>query len=209
MKKIFLMTGIMSVLSAPAMAETKWFIGANIGYAGPVLSDDIEDAIDEDFFEDDSGTFIGAFTGGMRFGAFDKFYNGGVSLTWAYMPDLVRVSDGDKSPVYIDGEGDLTTLYITYDNYIKISDNPKSRTDFIASVGLGNAWVKERLTVKGYGGEDFSDSGAMAILKLGFGETIVNGIGWNIMASFIGLNAEDDVDIQGAYSIDFGLKYTF
>jgi len=209
MKKLFLMTGIVSALSVPAMAETKWFIGANIGYAEPVLSDDVDDLIDEDFFEDDSGTFTGALTGGLRFGALEKFYNGGVSLTWAYMPNLIMLSDGDINPVYMDAEGDMKILYASYDNYIKISDNPKSRTDFIASIGFGNAWINEKLEIMGYGKESVSDDGAVAVIKLGFGETIVNGIGWNIMASFIGLNADDDADLQGAYSIDFGLKYTF
>ncbi|MCM1294788.1 MAG: hypothetical protein NC311_04495 [Muribaculaceae bacterium] len=210
MKKFALMTGLLSVLTAPAMGETKWFVGANVGFAGPVLSDDINDAIDDNLFDDNSGTLVTSLTGGMRFGEHDKIYNGGASLTLSYMPNLVRISDGSAYPLNMDAKGDLTTLYMSYDNYIKISGDAKCRTDFIISLGLGYGWSKETLDIDGYASESASDNGTMAALKFGFGgETVVDGLGWNVMLSFIGLNAKDDADIQGAYSIDFGLKYTF
>ena len=211
MKKLVLMTGILSVLSAPAMAAPKWYIGANIGYAAPVLSDDLEDLIDDDFFANDSGTLLTSLTGGMRFGQHDKIYNGGVSLTLSYMPKILDLTDGDTNPYYMDVNGDLTALYASYNNYIRISGESKCRTDFIISLGFGHAWLKETLNIEdGYYRESISDNGMMAALKIGFGgETVFDGLGWNLMVNFIGLNAKDDADIQGAYSFDFGLTYTF
>lgn len=48
MKKIFLTTGLLSVLTMPALADVKWFVGGGLGYASPVFSDLIDDAIDAD-----------------------------------------------------------------------------------------------------------------------------------------------------------------
>ena len=33
MKKMFLTTGLLSVLTMPALADVKWFIGGGLGYA--------------------------------------------------------------------------------------------------------------------------------------------------------------------------------
>ncbi len=210
MKKIFLTTGLLSVLTAPAMAEVKWFVGAGLGYAEPVFSDIVEDQIDDDFWDDESGTMSMSLTGGMRFGDREKIYNGGVSATLAYMPKLGQLSDGNQNPYYMDAELDFSTLYISYDNYIRISDDAKYRTDFIISVGLGYGWIEESLKVPGYGTETYDDDGMLAVLKFGFGgETVVTGLGWTVTASFIGLNADSDADLQGNFSLDFGIKYTF
>ena len=46
MRKLFLATGLLSVLSMPAMADVKWFVGGGMGYAAPVFSDDVDDLID-------------------------------------------------------------------------------------------------------------------------------------------------------------------
>lgn len=210
MKKLFLTTGLLSVLSMPALAETKWFVGGSLGYAAPVFSDLIDNQIDDDFWKDDSGTLAMSLTGGMRFGDYNKIYNGGVSATFSYIPELGKLSDGDANPLYMDAELDFSTLYVSYDNYVRLSGDSKCRTDFIASVGLGFGWLEETLKVPGYGSESYDDNAALVVLKLGLGGDFVwDGWGWMATVSFIGLNAEDNADLQGSYSIDFGLKYTF
>lgn len=149
-------------------------------------------------------------TAGMRFGEQDKIYNGGVSATLSYMPDLGQLKDGDASPLYMDAELDFTTLYLSYDNYIKLSGDSKYRTDFIASVGLGYGWLEESLSIKGYGNETFDDDAMVLVLKFGFGgETKFAGLGWNVMLNMTVPNAEDDADLQGSYGVDFGVRYTF
>ena len=210
MKKLFLTTGLLSVLAMPAFAETKWFVGGSLGYAEPVFSDELEDDIDDDFWDDESGNIAMSLTGGMRFGDYNKIYNGGVSATLSYMPELGKISDGDANPLYMHSEADFTALYISYDNYIRISGDSKCRTDFIASIGLGHGWVKERLKITGYGSESFDDNGMLAVLKIGFGGDFVwTGWGWTATMNFIGLNADDDADLQGSYGFDLGVKYTF
>ena len=209
MKKIFLTTGLLSVLSAPAMAETKWFIGGGLGYMEPVFSDLVDDSIDDHFFEDDSGTMSFNLTGGMRFGEYEKVYNGGVSATFSYMPNLGDLSDGNNNPYYMDATIDFSTFYVTYDNYIRVSGDAKYRTDFIASIGLGMGWLDEDLT-SGVYHESYEDDGMLIVLKLGFGgETVVQGLSWNATLNAIAINAEDDADLQGAGGFEFGLKYTF
>lgn len=215
MKKLFLTTGLLSILTMPAMADLKWFVGANIGYAGPTFSDDINDSIDDDTFEDDSGGVVLSVSGGMRFGAREHIYNGGVTTTLSYMPtlgDIVNGSDWYDNSTF-EGTMDLTTLYFSYDNYIRLSGDSEHRSDFVISVGFGHAWVSEtaKLTEYYYTDEEsVSDDGAMGVLKLGLvSETSINGLGWNVMLTLIGLNASDKADLQGAYSIDFGLRYTF
>lgn len=210
MKKLFLTSALLSVMAMPALAETKWFVGANVGYAEPVFSDVVDDQIDNDFWKDESGTVALSMTAGMRFGEHDKIYNGGVSATLSYMPDLGQLKDGDASPLYMDAELDFTTLYLSYDNYIKLSGDSKYRTDFIASVGLGYGWLEESLSIKGYGNETFDDDAMVLVLKFGFGgETKFSGLGWNVMLNMTVPNAEDDADLQGSYGIDFGVRYTF
>lgn len=209
MKKIFLTTGLLSILSAPAMAEVKWFVGGALGYALPVYSDDVDDLIDDHYFEDNSGTISFNLMGGMRFGEYEKIYNGGVSATYSYMPDLGMLKDDYNNPYYMDATLDFSTLYITYDNYIRVSGDSQYRTDFVASLGLGMGWVSEELKSGSYY-EKYEDDGLLLVMKFGFtGETIVEGLGWNAGLSIIALNAEDDADLQGSISFDIGVKYTF
>ncbi len=220
MRKLFLTTGLLSILAMPAMAETKLFLGMKVGFAGPVFSDDVEDSIDDDILKSDGVTITWSGVFGLRFGEHSSVYNGGVSATLSYMPQvghltagpnfILEDSYGNFYRVNMDGKIDLTTLYFTYDNYIRLSGNEGRRLDFVFSFGLGHAWVNESVKVYGYGKETMSDNGAAGVLKFGLnGETAVEGLGWNVSLNFIGLNADDDFDLQGAYSIDFGLRHTF
>lgn len=215
MKKLFLTTGLLSILTMPAMADLKWFVGANIGYAGPTFSDDINDSIDDDTFEDDSGGVALSVSGGMRFGLRENIYNGGVTATLSYMPTVGKVKSGSDwyASSTFEGTMDLTTLYFSYDNYIRLSGDSEPRSDFVISVGVGHSWLHETAKAKSYYytyEDSVSDDGAMGVLKLGLvSETSINGLGWNVMLTFIGLNASAKADLQGAYSIDFGLRYTF
>ena len=209
MKKIFVTTSLLSILSMPAMAEVKWFVGGGLGYATPVLSDTLDELIDEDYLKDDSGTLSFNLMGGMRFGERDKIYNGGVSATYSYMADLAQVKDGYYSPYYIDGALDFSTLYISYDNYIRLSGDSEYRTDFVASVGLGMGWISESVTSGGYTAS-LEDDGLIFVLKFGFiTETTVEGLGLYANMNIVGLNAEDEADLQGSVGFDFGVKYTF
>ncbi len=209
MKKIFLTTGLLSVLVMPAMAETKWFVGAGVGYAEPVFSDNVDDLIDDDYLDDNSGTLSLALTAGMRFGEYEKIYNGGVSLTWQNMSGLGELTDGPMSAYALEADLDFMALYLTYDNYIRISGDAKCRTDFIISVGLGQGWVKETLD-DGYARGTYEDDGWGVILKFGFGgETVVQGLRWSVLASVMAPDVDDDDDFQGSAGFEFGLTYTF
>ena len=209
MKKIFLTTSLLSVLTMPALADVKWFVGGGLGYASPVFSDLIDDAIDADYFNDDSGALTFHLMGGMRFGEHDKIYNGGVSANYVYMSDLGHLTDGHNNEYVMDATLDFSTWYISYDNYVRVSGDCQYRTDFIASIGLGLGWMNESL-VSGSYHEEYEDDGMLVALKFGFGgETKIEGLGWHAMLNIISLNADDDADLQGSIGFDVGVKYTF
>lgn len=209
MKKLFLTTGLLSILSVPAMAEVKWFVGGGLGYETPVFSDLVYDLIDDHFYKDNSGALSFNLTGGMRFGEYNKIYNGGVSATFSYMLDLGKLKEDYNNPYYMDVTLDFSTFYFTYDNYIRVSGDSKYRTDFVASIGLGMGWMSEDLQSGSYY-ESFEDDGMLFVMKLGFvGETKFDGFSWYADLNSISLNADDDADLQGSLGFDVGVKYTF
>ncbi|MBQ8686772.1 MAG: hypothetical protein IJ517_03355 [Alphaproteobacteria bacterium] len=209
MKKLFLTTGLLSILSVPAMAEVKWFVGGGLGYETPVFSDLVDDLIDDHFYKDNSGALSFNLTGGMRFGEYNKIYNGGFSATFSYMSDLGKLKEDYNNPYYMDVTLDFSTFYFTYDNYIRVSGDSKYRTDFVASIGLGMGWMSEDLQSGSYY-ESFEDDGMLFVMKFGFvGESKFDGFSWYADLNFISLNADDDADLQGSLGFDVGVKYTF
>lgn len=210
MKKIVMMTSMFAVLGTSAIAETRWFVGGDLGYASPVMSDTLEDLVDEDFLKENNGSVSVSLMGGMRFGDVDKVYNGGVSVKLSYMPDIISVKDGGELPYYLDGELDFTTLYVSYDNYVRLSGDEKYRTDLVASIGLGYGWIEETVHVDGYVPVSLDDDGMLVSFRLGVEkETVVEGLSLQAGFNVIALNADDDADLQGSFGFDFGVKYTF
>ncbi len=210
MKKIVMMTSMFAVLGTSAIAETRWFVGGDSGYASPVMSDTLEDLVDEDFLKENNGSVSVSLIGGMRFGDVDKVYNGGVSVKLSYMPDIISVKDGSELPYYLDGELDFTTLYVSYDNYVRLSGDEKYRTDLVASIGLGYGWIEETVHVDGYVPVSLDDDGMLVSFRLGVEkETVVEGLSLQAGFNVIALNADDDADLQGSFGFDFGVKYTF
>lgn len=210
MKKIVMMTSMFAVLGTSAIAETRWFVGGDLGYASPVMSDTLEDLVDEDFLKENNGSVSVSLIGGMRFGDVDKVYNGGVSVKLSYMPDIISVKDGSELPYYLDGELDFTTLYVSYDNYVRLSGDEKYRTDLVASIGLGYGWIEETVHVDGYVPVSLDDDGMLVSFRLGVEkETVVEGLSLQAGFNVIALNADDDADLQGSFGFDFGVKYTF
>lgn len=209
MKKLFLTTGLLSVLSVPAFAEVNWFVGGGLGYMSPVFSDIVDDLIDEHVYKDKSGTVAFNLAGGMRFGEYDKIYNGGVSAHYSYMADLGHLKDDYNNLYYVDATLDFSTVYFSYDNYIRVSGDSKYRTDFIASIGLGMGWIKENI-VSGSYHEEYEDDAMLLSFKFGFGgETKIEGLGWNAALNYIVPNADDDADLQASVGFDIGITYTF
>lgn len=211
MKKIFLITVLSSFLSVSAFADTSFFVGGGLGLGMPIFSDVLDNQIEDGFWNDDSGSVDLMLLAGVRFGAHDSIYNGGVSANLSYMPDLGKLTDGAANPYYMSAEIDLTRFYISYDNYIRLSgSDSKYRTDFVASIGLGYAWVEENLDVPSIMYEYYKDSGLLLDFKFGFGgETVVEGLGWFATFDVFALNAEEDADLQGGVGFDVGVKYTF
>lgn len=210
MKKIVMMTSMFAVLGTSAIAETRWFVGGDLGYESPVMSDTLEDLVDEDFLKENNGSVSVSLIGGMRFGDVDKVYNGGVSVKLSYMPDIISVKDGSELPYYLDGELDFTTLYVSYDNYVRLSGDEKYRTDLVASIGLGYGWIEETVHVDGYVPVSLDDDGMLVSFRLGVEkETVVEGLSLQAGFNVIALNADDDADLQGSFGFDFGVKYTF
>ena len=121
------------------------------------------------------------------------------------MLELGKLENDYKNPVHMDDVFDFSSLYITYDNYIRVSGESQYRTDFVASFGFGMGWMSEDLNNKKY-----KDETLAFVMKLGFtGETVVEGLGWDAGLSIFALDVEDNEKLQGAVSFDIGVKYTF
>ena len=135
--KIVLLTSISALLVSVAGAnafEYRPFVGVSMGIQGAAYSDDGEDlervaAIDlpTDFFA------FGIETG-VRAGAYDDIYNGGITLS------ATKTTYSKVQQKYVEdkaGDEDLLNISMTYDNYIRISGDKESRIDLVLGAGFG------------------------------------------------------------------------
>lgn len=137
MKSKIILTSISALLVSVAGAnafEYRPFVGVSMGIQGAAYSDDAEDlervaAIDlpTDFFA------FGIETG-VRAGAYDDIYNGGITLS------ATKTTYSKVQQKYVEdkaGDEDLFNIAVTYDNYIRISGDKASRIDLVLGAGFG------------------------------------------------------------------------
>lgn len=121
---------VASVSGANAM-EYRPFVGVAMGIRGIIYDDAIEDSAVY-YLPKDFVTF--GIEGGMRFGSYDKIYNGGLSIN-IDTSDNENVSDKFSDQTY--AKIKTTALTATYDNFIRISGDKAKRIDLVLGAGLG------------------------------------------------------------------------
>ncbi len=223
MKKIVTI-GVLSILTAPAMAQTKWFVDGGVGYTRPVLANWLEGFIDEYAAQDNRNMLAFEFGSGVRFYNKDKIFNWGTGLYLSHKLHLGNISGGglfyedgyDFSTFYMEASMDVTTLYWVYDNYLRVSDNER-RVDFVASLGFGTSWFqwkgKQELNERNYTDEiSLFETGryALFVLKFGIeGETGVDGLWMNLLFNIDAPIVSDDDSWQRSFGVSYGMKYLF
>ena len=134
MKSNMLLIGASAIVLSMAgsnATEYRPFIGLTMGVQGLIYDDAIEDNAPY-YLPKDFITF--GIEGGMRFGSYDKIYNGGFSVN-------INTSDSEKVSYKFTNETyaklKTTTLTTTYDNFIRISGNKAKRIDLVLGAGVG------------------------------------------------------------------------
>ena len=121
---------VASVSGANAM-EYRPFVGVAMGIRGIIYDDAIEDSAVY-YLPKDFVTF--GIEGGMRFGSYDKIYNGGLAIN-IDTSNSENVSDKFSDQTY--AKIKTTALTATYDNFIRISGDKAKRIDLVLGAGLG------------------------------------------------------------------------
>ena len=223
MKKILTGAGtvVLAILtSAPCSAETgdswtKFFVGADIGYAIPAYGRDVEDFVSDGTLSDKSFVWVPTVKAGLKFGHNDSIYNGGITASYAKYSGI-RFEEGwdaKRSGYDITVKMDASVLHVTYDNYLRVYDEGGKRTDIVIGLGFGRGSVKEsmKITLFGYGvDESDTDSGSVSVFKIGLvGDTAAKGLAYSIFLTSVATSNDKNDDLQGLVSFDFGLRYTF
>lgn len=120
----------LSVAGANA-TEYRPFVGVAMGVQGIIYDDAIEDSAPYYLPKD----FIAfGIEGGMRFGSYDKIYNGGFSVN-INTSDSEKVSNKFTNETY--AKVKTTAISATYDNFIRVSGNKAKRIDLVLGAGAG------------------------------------------------------------------------
>lgn len=124
---------LLSVAGANA-TEFRTFIGATMGMGVLDYSSDTDNAALNGQMDLPSDFFSFGLEGGVRFGGYDKIYNGGITLNLD-MTDTQKIY-GQFTNVKI---GELRTYdaSVMYDNYLRLSGDKTSRIDLVLGAGMG------------------------------------------------------------------------
>ena len=124
---------LVSVAGASAL-EYRPFVGATMGLQGGIYSDSAKDLERSMHMDLPTDFFMFGIESGVRFGEYNKIYNGGLTLsatktTYSKVKEKyteVRVADIDSF-----------NISATYDNFIRISGDKESRIDLVLGIGAG------------------------------------------------------------------------
>ena len=134
MKSNMLLIGASAMVLSMAGAnatEYRPFIGLTMGVQGLIYDDAIEDNAPY-YLPKDFITF--GIEGGMRFGSYDKIYNGGFVVN-VDTSDTEKVTDKFTNEAY--AKIKTTSLTATYDNFIRLSGDKLKRIDLVLGAGVG------------------------------------------------------------------------
>ena len=180
-------------LTAANAVEFNPFIGANMGIAGTNYSNEAEDLYAVADLPSDFFAF--GIEGGVRFGDYNKIYNGGVTLNLDMTDkEKIREKFSDTKLANIK----TFAMSATYDNYLRLSGDKTSRIDLVLGAGLGTMNYKIDDTV-------YSPTFAFkAALDFGLTRNIILSAQTRL---FVPTRSHYDIDTQ--YIVGGAIKYQF
>ena len=198
MKSNILLTSMAALLvTTTANATTiKPFVGATLGIQGAVYSDDAKDKSRAEHFDLPEDFIAFGLEGGMRFGEYNKIYNGGVTLA-AKISTRGKVEDkfSDATLTRVN----YSEIYGTYDNYIRLSGDKMKRIDLVLGIGGG---------VMSYHAEDETIWSITPAFKIGVDFEINKHITLSA-ETLIFTPYRNDYLVEGSYITGGAIKYVF
>ena len=184
-------TAVLLSLTGVNAVEFNPFIGANMGIAGINYSNEAEN-VDADLPSD---FFVFGIEGGVRFGDYNKIYNGGVTLN-IDMTDKEKIREKFSDTKLANIK--TFAMSATYDNYLRLSGDKTSRIDLVLGAGLGTMNYKTDDTV-------YSPTFAFkAALDFGLTRNIILSAQTRL---FVPTRSHYDIDTQ--YIVGGAIKYQF
>jgi len=138
MKSKIILTSATALLVSAAGAnalEYKPFVGATMGFQGPVYSAAAEDLERVRSMDLPTDFFVFGIETGVRAGSYFDIYNGGITLS------ATKSTYSKAQYKYVEerfASADLFNISMTYDNYLRISGDKDNRIDFVIGVGFGS-----------------------------------------------------------------------
>ncbi len=216
MKKIFLTTAGLSLLSLPAMAvKPEFFIGGN--FSGTTLSytEEAEEIMEElvysvpDYFHT-----LGVEAGVKVSLADDEEFSIGWTLAYDYAFDQDGVVRYPYNELYSDASIGFSSISATTDLYYNLK-MPDKDTGFLM-FGIGYASVTERIDLTAtslaisnglYSVSEDTREDAM-VFKIGFGGNLAK-TNLSFLTTLRYFMPTDNTDIDGAFLWNLGIRYTF
>ena len=124
---------LVSVAGASAL-EYRPFVGATMGLQGGIYSDSAKDLERSMHMDLPTDFFMFGIESGVRFGEYNKIYNGGLTLS-ATKTTYSKAQDKYTEARF--ASLDLFNISATYDSYIRISGDKDSRIDLVLGAGFG------------------------------------------------------------------------
>ena len=124
---------LVSVAGANAV-ELRPFAGVNMGIQRAVYSDSAKDMERALAIDLPSDFFAFGIEGGVRAGAYNDIYNGGLNLS------VTKTTYSKIENKFTDtrfASADMFNISTTYDSFIRISGDKASRIDLVLGAGLG------------------------------------------------------------------------
>lgn len=137
MKSHIILTSAAALLVSVAGAnafEYSPFVGLNMGIQNVAYSNSAKDLERIAGIDLPTDFFAFGIEGGVRFGAYNDIYNGGLTL----MATKTTYSDVQEKYTNVrEASTDMFNISATYDNYIRISGDKAHRIDLVLGAGLG------------------------------------------------------------------------
>lgn len=136
MKSNILLTSAAALLvvSGANAAQYSPFVGATMGLAGILYTNEADDAAKASHVDLPDDFFAMGLTGGVRFGSHSSIYNGGFSV------NIDQTTDSEVEDKFTHAEIAKLSMFhasATYDNYIRVSGDKARRIDLVLGAGMG------------------------------------------------------------------------
>ena len=216
MKKIFLTTVGISLLTLPALAvKPQFFVGLNASSTNVSYNSETEQVMGEFLsYVPDFYSTLGAEAGVKFLGSKKDLVTFGGSVAYDYAFDKSAVVDFPYNQVYKDINMGFSALSFMADAYYNMDNSRSKKSAFI--LGLGYSNITQRLEAKAteyaidngvYSINEEQSAGAMAF-KIGLSIDLKYGFSIQTTLRYL-MPTKKDAYIDGAFLWGVGIRYTF